>query len=132
MQSKLIDKQGRNSVTDVVKIRNLQNNIPDIIKKSIAPHLTEDRTHTDIVTNKAQSKGANQGSNAEHTNPGFRSRVSGYSHTSSTRCSYAALQSKPDQGQPLENRLRTSGVRSTASAANKDAEWDKIWNVFCE
>ena len=42
MQSKLIDKQGSKSITEEVKIRKLRNNISDIIKKSVTPHLTDD------------------------------------------------------------------------------------------
>ena len=35
MESKLIDKQSRRSITDELKIRKFLNNMPDIIKKSI-------------------------------------------------------------------------------------------------
>ena len=50
MQSKSIDKQGRKSITDAVKIRKFFNNIPHIVKKSITPHLTDDMIYNDIVT----------------------------------------------------------------------------------
>ena len=54
MPSKLIDKQGRRSITDEVKIQKFFNNIPDIIKKAITAHLTDDMTCNDIVTKSAQ------------------------------------------------------------------------------
>ena len=44
MQSKLINKQWRKSITDAVKIRKFLNYIPDIIKKAITLHLTDDIT----------------------------------------------------------------------------------------
>ena len=44
MQSMLIDKASRKSITDEVKIRKLLKNIPDIIEKTITPHLTDDMT----------------------------------------------------------------------------------------
>ena len=44
MQSKLIDKQCRKSITDAVKIRKFLNYIPEIIKKAITQHLTDDIT----------------------------------------------------------------------------------------
>ena len=50
MQSKLIDKQGAKSITDAVKIRKFINNIPEIIKKSITPHLPEKETNNAVVT----------------------------------------------------------------------------------
>ena len=49
MQSKLIDKLSRKSITDAGEIRKFINNIPNIIKKSITPHLTDDMTYNDIV-----------------------------------------------------------------------------------
>ena len=50
MQRRLIDKQGRKSITDEVKIRTFLNYIPDIIKKSITQHAIDDTTYHDIVT----------------------------------------------------------------------------------
>ena len=59
MQSKLIDKQGCKSITDVVKISKFRNNMPDIIKKSITPHLTHNITENDVVSKSEQFEAAN-------------------------------------------------------------------------
>ena len=58
MQSKLSDKLGRKSITDAVKSWKLLNNIPDIIEKSIIPHLSDNMTYNDIVTKPEQFEGA--------------------------------------------------------------------------
>ena len=42
MQRESIDKQDRKSITDDGNIRKFLHNIPDMIKKSITPHLTDD------------------------------------------------------------------------------------------
>ena len=116
MQSKLIDKQGRKSITDEVKIREFLYNLADIIKKPIAPHQTDDRTYHDIVTKSEQFEAANRGSNAECTKPWYTSQVSRYTHATGTQSSYPTLQPRRDKSQPSQNRLATPGARSTASA----------------
>ena len=73
MQSKLIDKWGRKFLTDDVNIRKFLNNIPDIIKKSITIHLTNDMTYNDIVTKSKRFDAANRVPNAEHTKTGYHS-----------------------------------------------------------
>ena len=50
MQSKLIDKEACKSITDEVKIREFLNEIPDVFKKSITPHLTNDMSYSYIIT----------------------------------------------------------------------------------
>ena len=65
IQRKLIDKQGRKSITNEVKIRNFLNNIPDIIKNTITPHLTDYMTYNDIVTKSQPFEAANRVANAE-------------------------------------------------------------------
>ena len=70
MQSKLIAKQGRKSITDEVRMSKFLNNMPDIIKTSIRPHLPDDMTYNDIITKSRQFEGTNQGADAEHTKPG--------------------------------------------------------------
>ena len=50
LQSKLIDKQGHKSIAGEVKMSKFLNNKPDIIKKSITPHLRDYVTYNDIVT----------------------------------------------------------------------------------
>ena len=89
MQSKLIDKPGRKSITEEVNIRKFLNNIPDIIKKSITPHLTDDMIYNDIVTKSEQFEAANRVANAKHTKPGDLSKVSKYTNAHSTRSSYS-------------------------------------------
>ena len=64
MQSKLIAKQGRKSITDVVKIRKFLNNLPDISKKSLTPHLTDDMTYNDIVYKSEQFEAVNRSPDA--------------------------------------------------------------------
>ena len=66
MQSKLIDKQGRKSITDEVKIRKLLHNIPDIIKKSIKLHLPDDITYNDIISKSEQFEATNRVANVEY------------------------------------------------------------------
>ena len=41
-QSILIDKEGRKSISEEVKIREFLHNIPDVITKFITPHLIDD------------------------------------------------------------------------------------------
>lgn len=69
MPRKLIDKHSAQSITDLVKIWQFIYNIPDIIKQSIIPHLTDDVTYNDIVTKSEQCEGTNQLANAAHTKP---------------------------------------------------------------
>ena len=59
MQCKLIDKEGRKSITEEVKIRKFLHNISDVIKKSLTPHLTDDMTFNQIVTKSEQFEAAN-------------------------------------------------------------------------
>ena len=65
MQCKLLDKQGRKSITEEVKITKFHYNIPDVmqkshynipdvIQKSIIPHLTDDMSFNDILTKSEQ------------------------------------------------------------------------------
>ena len=123
MQSKLIDKQGCKLITDDVKIRKFLNNIPDIIKKAITLHLTDDMTYNEIVSKSERFEGANRGANAEHTKPGSLSKVLRYTDATSTCLSHARQQSRPGKGQPPQNRLTTPDARSTVSAPTKDCEW---------
>ena len=132
MQSKLIDKQGCKSITDEVKIRKFLNNIPDIIKKSITPHLTDHMTYNDIVNKSEQFEAANRGANAEHTKPRYPSKVSRYTNAGSTRSRYTTQQPRPDKCQLTQNRLVTPGARSTASAITKGTDWDKIKTTLSE
>ena len=73
MLSQVIDRQGRKSITDEVKIRKFLNNIPDIIKKSITPHVTDDMAYTHIVNKSEQFVAAKRGANVEHTKTGYPS-----------------------------------------------------------
>ena len=98
--SKLIDKQGRKSITAEVKVRKFNNNISDVMKKSMTPHLPDDVIYTDIVTKSEQFAAANQAANIEHTKPGDCRKVLRYTHATSSRSSYPTLQRKLDTGQP--------------------------------
>ena len=60
MQSQLINQQGRKAITHEVKISKFRNNIMDIIKKSIALHLTDDMIQTAILTKLEQFDAANR------------------------------------------------------------------------
>ena len=126
MQSKLIDKQGHKSIREEVKIRKFLNNISDVIKKSLTPHLTDDMTFNQIVTKSEQFEAANRVANAEHTKPGYLRKAPRYTNATSTRSSYPTQQPGPDKGQPQQNRQATQGGRSTASAGTKNSDWDKI------
>ena len=132
MQSKLIDKLGRKSITDEVKIRQFLNNIPDIIKKAITPHLTDNMTCDDIVTQSEQFEGVNRVAFTRLTKARYPSKVSRYTYAANTRSSYRTQQPRPDKGQPPQNRLATTGGRSSASAGTKDSEWDKIRKTLSE
>ena len=132
MQCKLIDKQGCKSITDEVTIRKFLNNIPDIIKKSITLHLTDNVTHNDIVTNSEQFEAANRGANPEHTKPGYYSKVLSSRYVTRTRSSYAAQQPRPGKGQRQHNRLAIPGARSTASAGTKDSDRENIMETLSE
>ena len=99
MQSNLIDKQGHKSITEEVKIRKFLNNISDVIKKSLTPHLTDDMTFKEIVTKSEQFEAANRVANAEHTKPEYSSKAPRYTNTTSTRSSYPTQQ-RPGKGQP--------------------------------
>ena len=59
MLSKLIDKQGRKSISDEVNIWKLVYNILDIIKKCLTPHQPDDVTYNDVVTKSEQFEAAN-------------------------------------------------------------------------
>ena len=122
MQSKLIDKQGRKSITDIGEIRKFFHNISDIIKKSITPHLKDDMIYNDIITKSEQFEAAKRGGNAEHTKPGYFSKVTRYLHSTSTRSSCATQQPRPDKGQLPQNRLAIPDARSTASAGTKESD----------
>ena len=126
MQRELIDKQGHKSITEEVKIRKFQNNISNVIKKSLTPHLTNDMTFNQIVTKSEQFEAANRVANAEHTKPEYPSKTSRYTNATSTRSSYPTQQPRPDKGQSQQNRQATQGGRSTASAGTKNSDWDKI------
>ena len=99
MQSKPIVKEGRKFITDEVKISKFHNNIPDVSKKSITPHLTDDIKYNDIVTKSEQFKVANRGANAEYTKPEYSRKVFMFTHASSTCARYPALQRRPDKCQ---------------------------------
>ena len=88
MQSNFMDNQSHKSITDEVKIKKFLNDIPNILKKSITPHLTDDMTYNDIVTKSEQFKAANRVTNADHTNPGYFSKLSRDTNAASTRVSY--------------------------------------------
>ena len=88
MESKLIDKQGRTSITNDVKISKFLNNILDIIKQFITPDLTDDMTYNDIITKSEQCEAANAGANTENTKLGYPSEVSRYTNAASTRADY--------------------------------------------
>ena len=132
MPSKLIDKQGHKSITEEVKIRKFLNNISDVIKKPLTPHLTDDMTYNQIVTKSEQFEAANPVANAEHTKPGYTSKTPRYTDATSTRSSYATQQPRPDKGQPQQNRQMTQGGRSTASAGTKNSDLDKINKTLSE
>ena len=103
MQSKLIDKQGHKSITEEVKIRKFLKNISDVIKKSLTPHLTDDRTFNQTVTKSEQFEAANRVANAEHITSGYPSKAPRYTNSTSTRSSYPTQQPRPDKCQPQEN-----------------------------
>ena len=132
IQCKLINEQGRKSITDEVKITKFINNMADIIKMSITPHRTDDMTYNDIVTKLQQFEAANHRRNVEDSIPGYPSKVSRYTDAASTRSSYTTQQPRPDKGQLPQNRLATPGARSTASAVNSDSDWDKIKKTLSE
>ena len=132
MQSKLIDKQGRNSITEEVKIRKFLNNISHLIKKSITPHLTGDMTYNDIVNKSEQCEAANRVGNAEHTKQGYYRKIQKYTNATGTGLSYPTQQPKPDKGQPQQHRRATPGARSIASAGTKHADWDNIKKTLSE
>ena len=132
MQSKLRDKQGHKSITEEVKIRTFLNNISDVIKKSLTPHLTDDMTFNQIVTESEQFEAANQVANIEHTKPGYPSKAFRYTNTTTTRSSKPTRQPRPDKGQPQQNRQATPGPRSTVSAGPKNSDWDKIKKTLSE
>ena len=96
MQSKLIDKQGRNWITEEVKVIKLPNKISYVIKKSLTPHLRGDMTFNQIVTQSEQFEAANRVANAEHTKPGYPSKVPRYTDATSTCSSYPTQQPRPD------------------------------------
>ena len=126
MQSKLIDKQGRESITAEVKIRKFLYNISDVIKKSITCHLTDDVTYDHIVTKSEQFEGANGVPNTEHIKQGYYGKIQKYTNVTGTRSSYAPQQTKPEKDQLQQNRQATPGARSTASAGTKNSERYKI------
>ena len=132
MQSKLIDKQGRKSITEEVKIRKFLNNIWNVIKKSLTPHLTDDVTFNQRVSKSEQFQAANRVANEEHTKPGYSSRAPRYTNATSNRSSYPSQQPRPDKGQPQQNRQATQCGRSTASAGTKNSDWDKIKRTLSE
>ena len=122
MRSKLIDKEGRKSITDEVKIRKLHNHILDIIKKSITAYLTDDVIYNHIVNRSEQFEGSNRGANAEHTKSGYSSKVSRYNHTTRTPLSYPTEQARPDKDQAPQNRTATPGARSIASVGTNASD----------
>ena len=132
IQRKLIDKQGRKSITDEVKIMKFLNNIPDIIKKSITAHLTDDVTYNHIVRKSEQFEAVNRGSNADHTNLGYHSNVSRYPNATCTRSSSRTQQPRPDKGPPHQNGLATLGATSTAPGGTKDLNRDDIQKTLYE
>ena len=132
MQSKRIDKQGRNSITEEVKIRKFLNNISHLIKKSITPHLTSDMTYNDIVTKSEQCEAANRVGNAEHTKQVYYRKIQKYTNATGTGLSYPTPQPKPDKGQPQQHRQATPGATSIASAGTKHADWDNIKKTLSE
>ena len=67
MQSKLIDKPCRKSITEEVKIRNFPNNISGVIKTSLTSQLTHNITFNQRDTKSEQFEDANRVANAEHS-----------------------------------------------------------------
>ena len=132
MQSELIDKQGRKSITEEVKIRKFLNNISDVIKKTFTPHLTDDITFNQIVTKSEQFEAVNRVATAEYTKPGYPSKTPRYTNATSTRSSYTTQQPRPDKGQPQQNRQASQRSRSTARAGTKNSDWDKIKKTLSE
>ena len=126
MQSKLIHKQGRKSITDELESRKFLNNSPDLIKKYITRHLTDEMTHTDIVTKSEQLQAANVVANAEHTKPWYYRELSRYTNATRTRSSYTARQPRPDKSQQPQNCPAITGARLIASAGTQGSDWDEI------
>ena len=129
MQRKLIDKQGRKSITDEVIIGKFLNNIPHIITQSITHHLTNNMTHNDIVPEEEEFVALNRCSHAAHTKAGYYSKLSRCPHATSTRLSYPALQPRPATGQLPQYCVPSPVARSTASTETKDPDWDKIRKI---
>ena len=77
VRSKSIVKEGLKSITDEIQIRKFRTNIPDIIKKSITLHLSDDMTYNDIVTKSEHFEAANRDANAEHAKTGYPVRYQG-------------------------------------------------------
>ena len=89
MQSKLIYRQGCKLITDEVKIWKFHNNIPDNIKTSITPHLTDDMTYSYIITKSEHFDDVDRGAIAEYTKPGYASKVSRDTNATCSRLSYS-------------------------------------------
>ena len=126
MQCKLLDKQGRKSITEEVKISKLRNNICNVSKKSITRHFTDDMTFNEIVTKSEEFESPNRGANAEQTKQGYPNKPSKSTNATSTRSSYPTQQTRPDKRQPHQNRQARPGGRSTASAGTRNSVWDEI------
>ena len=89
-------------------------------------------TYHDIVIKSEQFETANRGADAEHTKPGYQSKVTRCANSTSARCSYPSPHPMPDKGQPPQNHLATPGSRSTASAGTEDPDWDEIKKTLSE
>ena len=131
MQRKLIDESGRTTITDELQISTFLNNIPDISKQSITPYITDNCTYNDIVNKSEQFEAANRVAHAEYNKPGYSSKVSRYTHATSTQSTYSAQEPRPDHGQQPQNHPATPGARSTASAGPKDSHWKNIKETIC-
>ena len=132
MQSKLIHKQGRKSITEEVKISKLRNNICNVSKKSITRHFTDDMTFNEIVTKSEEFESPNRGANAEQTKQGYPNKPSKSTNATSTRSSYPTQQTRPDKRQPHQHRQARPGGRSTASAGTRNSVWDEIKKTLSE
>ena len=132
LQRYLIARQGRKSIVDEWTIRNFHNNDRYIIKKCITPHVRYELTYNYNVNKSEQLEAASRGANAEHTKPGYHSKVSRYSNATNTRSCYPSQLSRPEKGQLEQNSSGTPGARSTASEGTKDTDWHTINKTISE
>ena len=132
MQSKLIDRQDRKSITEEVNLRKFLNNILYVIKWSITPHLTDDMTFDEIVIKSEKLEVANRGTNAEHSKQEYLRKLHRYPEATSAHSTNHTEQPTADKSQPQQKRHPTPGGRATASAVTKNSDWNPIRNSLSE